>query len=89
MKIVTISAAKARNNLGKILAEAYFSRVTFLVTKNNKVLAEIKKPVDIKERMESFFENFGSLSNSDSSFIKKIIAKSKKSPARNTSIKPF
>ena len=87
MKIVTISTAVARNNLGKILAEAHFSGVTFLVTKNNKVLAEIKKPADIKERMESFFENFGSLSIKDASLVKKVIAKSKKSSVRNTPIK--
>lgn len=89
MKTVTISAAKTRNNLSRILSEAYFSGTIFLVTKNNKVMAEIKKPadIDIEERMRNFARVVGTLSKEDATIIKKSIKKNDELPTRTTPIK--
>lgn len=87
MRIVTISAAEARNNLSRILSEAYFSDTTFLITKNRKLMAEIKKPIDIEERMRNFARFVGTLSEEDATRIKKAIKKNDKSPTRTTPIK--
>lgn len=87
MKTVTISAAEARNNLSRILSEAYFSDTTFLVTKNRKVMAEIKKPIDIEERMRNFARFVGTLSNKDANIIKKSIREHNRLPTRTTPIK--
>lgn len=89
MKIVTISAAEARNNLSRILSEAYFSDTTFLITKNRKVMAEIKKPIDIEERMRNFARFVGTLSNKDANIIKKSIKEHDRLPTRTTPIKPL
>lgn len=89
MRTVTISAAEARNNLSKMLSEAYFSGTTFLITKNKRVMAEIKKPIDIKERMKSFFENVSPLSEEDATSIKRIVAKGKRFATRNSPIQPL
>lgn len=87
MKTVTISAAEARNNLSRILSEAYFSNTTFLVTKNRKVMAEIKKPADIENRMRNFARFIGTLSKEDADIIKKSIKNNDKLPTRSTPIK--
>lgn len=87
MKTVTISAAEARRDLSRILSEAYFSDATFLVTKNKKVMAEIKKPVDIEERMRNFARFAGTLSKKDAAIIKKSIRENDKLPTRTTPIK--
>lgn len=88
MKTVTISAAEARNNLSRILSEAYFSNTIFLVTKNKKVVAEIKKP-DL-EITESNIRRFaGILSDQDAETILKSIKENDKLPTRSTKIKPL
>lgn len=90
MKTVTISAAEARNNLSRILSEAFFSGTTFLVTKNRKVVAEIRKPAepaDIEERMKNFARFVGTLSDEDADIIKKSIKRGDKLPTRTTPIK--
>lgn len=87
MRTVTVSAAEARNNLSRILSETYFSDTTFLVTKNRKVMAEIKKPVDIEARMRDFAKFVGVLSAKDAAIIKKSIKENDKLPSRTTSIK--
>lgn len=87
MKTVTISAAETRNNLSRILSEAYFSGTTFLITKNNKVMAEIKKPADIENRMRSFARFAGTLSDKDAEIMLKSIEEDDKLPARSTKIK--
>lgn len=86
MKTVTISAAKARNNLSRILSEAYFSDTTFLVTKNKKVMAEVKKPAS--ENFETNIRKFaGVLSDEDAEIILNSIKENDKLPARSTKIK--
>lgn len=88
MKTVTISAAEARNNLSRILSEAYFSGTTFLVTKNRKVMAEIKKPTS--EIYESDIRKFaGVLSDEDAEIILKSIEENDKLPERSTKINPL
>lgn len=87
MKTVTISTAEARSNLSRILSEAYFSGTTFLVTKNKKIVAEIKKPADIEEGMRNFARFVGTLSCKDAAIIKKSIKKNDKLPTRTTPIK--
>lgn len=87
MKTVTISAAEARNNLSKILSEAYYMGTTFLVTKNKKVVVEIKKPSDIEDRIRNFARFIGTLSNEDAKLIKKSISANNKLPAHTTPIK--
>lgn len=87
MKTVTISAAEARSNLSRILSEAYFSDTTFLITKNNKVMVEIKKPADIEKRMRNFARFVGTLSEKDATIIKESIKKNDKLPTRTTPIK--
>lgn len=89
MKTVTISSAQTRNNLSRILSEAYFSGTTFLVTKNKKIMAEIKKPADIEERMRNFARFVGTLSKKDAAIIKKSIKKNDMLPTRATPIKPL
>lgn len=89
MKTVTISTAQARSNLSRILSEAYFSGTTFLVTKNKKIVAEIKKPADIEGRMRNFARFVGTLSKKDATIIKKSIKKNDKLPTRTTPIKPL
>lgn len=87
MKTVTISAAETRNNLSRILSEAYFSDTTFLITKNNKVMAEIKKPADIEEGMKNFARFAGILSDEDAEIMLKSIKENDKLPTRSTNIK--
>lgn len=87
MKTVTISAAEARANLSRILSEAYFSNTLFLVTKNRKVVVEIRKPADIENRLRHFARFVGTLSKEDADIIKKSIKNNDKLPARNTPIK--
>lgn len=87
MKTVTVSAAEARSNLSRILSETYFSGTTFLITKNRKVMAEIKKPVDVEERMRNFARFVGTLSKKDAAIIKKSIKKNDQLPTRTTPIK--
>lgn len=87
MKTITVSAAEARGNLSRILSETYFSGTTFLVTKNKRIMAEIKKPVDIEERMRNFARFVGTLSEKDAAIIKKSIKKNDKLPTRTTPIK--
>ncbi len=86
MKTVTVSAAEARNNLSRILSEAYFSGTTFLITKNRKVMAEIKKPagVDFESNIRKFA---GVLSDEDAKIILKSIKENDKLPERSTKIK--
>lgn len=88
MKTITISAAEARNNLSRILSEAYFSDTTFLVTKNRKIMVEIKKPTS--EMFESDIRKFaGVLSDEDAEIILKSIKENDKLPERSTRIKPL
>ena len=88
MRIITISATEARNNLSRILSEAYFSGTTFLVTKNRKVMVEIKKPG--LEITESNIRRFaGILSGEDAEIILKSIKENDKLPTRSTKIKPL
>lgn len=89
MKTITVSAAEARSNLSRILSEAYFSGTIFLVTKNKKIVAEIKKPADIEERMRNFARFVGALSKEDAAIIKRSIKKNDKLPTRSTPIKPL
>lgn len=89
MKTITISTAEARNNLSKILAEAYYSDTVFLVTKNEKVVAEIRKPSNIEDRIKNFANFIGTLSNKDAKLIKESISANDKSSARTTPIKPL
>lgn len=88
MKTVTISTAEARSNLSRILSEVYFSGTTFLVTKNKKTVAEIKKPTSVS--FESNIRKFaGVLSDEDAEIILKSIAENDKLPERSTKIKPL
>lgn len=88
MKTVTISAAEARTNLSRILSEAYFSNTIFLITKNRKVMVEIKKPAS--ENFESNIRKFaGVLSDEDAEIILKSIKENDRLPARSTKIKPL
>lgn len=87
MKTVTISAAETRKSLSSILSEAYFSGTIFLVTKNNKVMAEIKKPADTEDRMRDFARFAGTLSDEDAEIMLKSIKENDKLPARSTKIK--
>ena len=87
MKTVTISAAETRSNLSRVLSEAYFSDTTFLVTKNNKIVAEIKKPADIENRMRDFAHFAGTLSDEDAEIMLKSIKENDKLSARSTKIK--
>ena len=88
MKTVTISTAEARSNLSRILSEAYFSGTTFLVTKNKKIVAEIKKPASVS--FESNIRKFaGVLSDEDAEIILKSIKENDKLPERSTKIKPL
>lgn len=88
MKTVTVSTAETRNNLSRILSEAYFSDTIFLVTKNKKVIAEIKKPAS--EILESNIKKFaGVLSDEDADIILKSIKENDKLSARSTKIKPL
>lgn len=87
MRTVTISAAKTRDNLSRILSEAYFSGTTFLVTKNNRVMAEIKKPAGIEEEMRDFTRFAGTLSDEDAKIILRSIKVNDKLSARSKKIK--
>lgn len=88
MKVVTISAAEARNNLSRILSETFFSNTIFLVTRNKKILAEIKRPG--LETTESNIRRFaGILSDEDAEIILKSIKENDKLPTRSTKIKPL
>ena len=87
MKTVTISAAETRNNLSRILSEAYFSDTIFLITKNKRIMAEIRKP---EMEMESNINRFaGILSDEDAEIILKSIKENDKMPTRSTRIKPL
>lgn len=77
------TATEAREKLFEILNAVYYRNEKILITKNKKIVAEIRKST-VPTSSKNIFDYVGTLSTQDADTIKKVAHTLKKLPARSS-----
>jgi len=85
--LITYSATDFRDNLFEIMNQVFYGNKQVLVTKNNKPMVKLIKPVvEVKTKKKSILDFAGIMDDETYKIMKDVIKKSRKLPARATPV---